>query len=470
MATVIERPNRDGSISYLIRVSDGYGAGGRRVRHSKTWTPEPNWSEKRVQKELQRQIVLFEESVNAGTSQDGNIKFEAFAERFFAEYANLQLKAKTLDNYRTRMERVCPAIGHIRLRDLKTGHLNKLYANLQEEGMRGDVKYRPRSDLGAALKSRGMTQTSFAETTGLSIGTIKAATQGHNLSADSADRIASALGIPRSELFSETAQSDTLTPSTVRSYHRVVSTMLSKAVKWGFIPYNPALNAELPKAERKEAAHLDKEDARRLLTLLHEEPIKYRVMISFDLLSGLRRGELLGLRWRDVDFVAETITIAQTSMYVKGRGVFVDTPKNQASVRPLKLSRSAFIMLREYQDWQTEQRGKCGDYWKETDGRVFTSEDGSLIHPDTLTKWFKAFVKRNGFPDVHLHSLRHTYASLMIAEGTPLVIVSKRLGHAQVSTTSNIYTHIIKSADEKAAQVTEMFADVVAPERHKNSG
>lgn len=83
------------------------------------------------------------------------------------------------------------------------------------------------------------------------------------------------------------------------------------------------------------------------------------------------------------------------------------------------------------------------------------------MFPDSLTKWFAAFVKRSGLPDVHIHSLRHTYASLMIADGTPLSVVSRRLGHAQVSTTANIYAHAIASADEKAAQITEKFADVV---------
>ena len=95
--------------------------------------------------------------------------------------------------------------------------------------------------------------------------------------------------------------------------------------------------------------------------------------------------------------------------------------------------------------------------------RVFTTDEGAPIHPDTLSKWFRGFTKKNGFPGVHVHSLRHTYASLMIADGTPLVVVSRRLGHAQVSTTSNIYAHVIASADEKAAQVSERFADVITP-------
>ena len=184
-------------------------------------------------------------------------------------------------------------------------------------------------------------------------------------------------------------------------------------------------------------------------------------MIAFDLLSGLRRGELLGLRWIDVNFDADTVTILQTSSYVKGKGVYIDTTKNKSSSRPLKLSRSVFLLLREYKEWQDAQRESCADQWRDRDGRVFTTDDGAPVHPDSLTKWFSGFTKRHGFPPVHLHSLRHTYASLMIEDGTPLVVVSRRLGHAQVSTTANIYAHVIASADERAAQVSEKFSDVV---------
>ena len=302
----------------------------------------------------------------------------------------------------------------------------------------------------------------IARQAGLSIATINAATKGRNINLQSADLIAKALGASRSELFAEAEKADRLTSSTIRSYHRIISSMLTKAVKWGYIPYNPAANAELPKMDTKEAAHLEEADARRLLALLHNEPIKYRAAITFDLLSGLRRGELLGLRWSDVDFDSETISVVQTSSYVPGKGIYTDTPKNKTSSRPLKLSRSAFLLLREYQEWQNSQRELCGDRWKDKDGRIFTTDEGVPLHPDALSKWFRTFVRRNNFPDIHIHSLRHTYASLMIADGTPLVVVSRRLGHAQVSTTANIYAHVIASADEKAAQIAEKFSDLIA--------
>ena len=278
--------------------------------------------------------------MEAGAAQDSNIRFRDFADQWLTGYAEKQLKIKTVNGYRKLLIRANQAIGHIKLKDLKTGHLNSFYANLEEEGMNLHT--------------------------------------GGQLSANS-----------------------------VRAYHRVISSILSKAVKWGYIPFNPAMNAELPKQEPKEAPHLEEAEARRLLELLHNEPMKYRAMITFDLLSGLRRGELLGLRWCDVDFQNQTITIEQTSSYVSGKGIYTDTPKNKTSARPLKLSRSAFLMLQEYKDWQDAQRAACGDFWKDKDGRVFTGDDGAPVHPDALTKWFAGFVRRSGLPKVSIHSLRH---------------------------------------------------------------
>lgn len=209
---------------------------------------------------------------------------------------------------------------------------------------------------------------------------------------------------------------------------------------------------------------MDEPDARKLLELLQLEPIKWRAIMTFDLLSGLRRGELAGLCWQDVDFDHQIITVRQTSNYLPPKGVYTDTPKSSASGRVLRLSRSAFMMLLEYKEWQDAQQAALGDAWRNTDGRIFTTDDGAPIFPDSITQWFTKFVRRSGLPPVTVHSMRHTYASLMIAGGAPLVIVSHQLGHAQTSTTANIYAHVIASAEARAAQTFDRFDDVLIPE------
>ena len=118
-------------------------------------------------------------------------------------------------------------------------------------------------------------------------------------------------------------------------------------------------------------------------------------------------------------------------------------------------------MLPELEIWQAQQAETLGDIWCNEDDRIFTAEDGRPLFPDSITNWFHAFVQRSGLPEISVHSLRHTYASLMIADHTPLVVVAHSLGHAQVSTTSNIYAHVIADAEAQAAEIMDRFADLV---------
>lgn len=262
-----------------------------------------------------------------------------------------------------------------------------------------------------------------------------------------------------------TTHGEPLAPATIRAYHRTISSVLEKAVKWHCIPSNPAKGAELPSMAGRKARYLDEPDAKRMLQLLQEEPIKWRAPIIFDLLSGLRRAELLGLRWRDVDLDTGVVHIVQTSNYVSGAGVYTSTPKTEDSDRYLKVSKTAVRILLEYKAWQDDMRTKVGDAWEGTpeDDRIFTNEVGRPLFPTSITQWMGKFIKRTGLPSSSVHSLRHTYASLLIAEGTPLVVVSSNLGHAQVSTTNDIYSHVIASAEAKAAQVTDKFMEDIHP-------
>lgn len=456
MATIAKRGK-----SYKITVSNGYDHKGHRLRQHMTWTPSPDMTERQIKKELERQAVLFEEKILSGTIVDSNIRFADFAEKFMEEYAKLYLKPKTVHDYQGNLKRINQAIGHIKLSSLRTSHINSFYRNLQEEGIRNRATAVRKVDLLPLVGTQRGARTAFAKQAGISRSTLKQAIDGAPITQESAHAIAKALDVPSGKLFDLTAHTEPLSPSTVLSYHHTISTILSRAVKWGYLQSNPADNAETPSLGYREAAYLEEADARRLLELLQDEPIRWRIIITFDLFSGLRRGELLGLRWQDVDLDAHTITVRQTSNYIPERGVYVDTPKNESSVRPLLLSTPAVLMLLEYQRWQDAQREALGDAWADKDGRVFTTDTGKPIFPDSVTQWFSKFVKRSGLPKVTVHSLRHTYATLMIADGVPLVAVSKQMGHAQTSTTANIYAHAIASAQAKAMETFDRFTDLV---------
>ena len=445
---------------YKITVSQGRDYTGKKIRKYMTWVPEPGMTERQIKKELERQAVLFEEKVSSGATANGSMRFADFAEKYMTEYAALYLKPKTIATYTENLSRINQAIGHI----------NSFYLNLQESGVRSRTTAVCKIDLQAQIGTQRGALTAFSRRAGVSRATINQALAGKPINKESADAIAQAVGMKTSRAFTLTTYSDPLAPASVISYHRTLSSVLSRAVKWGYIQINPADAAEKPSLGGHEAAYLEEDDARRLLELLQAEPVKWRAPITFDLLSGLRRAELLGLRWQDVDLDGHTITIRQTSNYLPGKGVYVGTPKTTTSARPLPISTAAIMLLLEYRAWQDTRREQLGDAWEDQDGRVFTTDTGAPMFPDSLTQWFSDFITRSGMSKVTVHSLRHTYASLMIADGVPLVVVSRQLGHAQASTTANIYAHAIASAQAKAMQTFDRFNDIVGTEKPPKKG
>ena len=144
------------------------------------------------------------------------------------------------------------------------------------------------------------------------------------------------------------------------------------------------------------------------------------------------------------------MSINRNSLYIPEKGTFTDSLKTYSSSRVINLSDDLIDILHAYRTWQEEQAEMLGDKWIGSE-RIVTRLDGSPICPDTLSGWFYKFIRKNHLPQISLHSLRHTHATLLIACGISLKTVSARLGHASVSTTSNIYVHAIQSANAAAA-------------------
>lgn len=456
MATIQKRGN-----SYKIVVSCGYDLNGKQIRRSMTWTPEPGLTRRQTEKELDRQAVLFEEKCHTGQVLDGNIKFADFAEKWFVDYAEKQLRPTTVARYRLLMPRINAAIGHIRLDKLQPHHLMQFYNNLAETGVRDDTRYKSAIDFKALLKSRSMTKRELAKKANVSVYVLNSVTRGDNISENSAKKISKALDIPLAKLFAASTDKNTLSVNTILHHHRLISSILSIAVKWQLIFSNPCNRVVLPKNKRREAVYLDEEQAAQMLQALENESLQHQVIVKLLLYTGIRRGELCGLEWKDIDFERAVISVRRSSLYLSGKGVFEDETKNETSERCMKVSDDVIAVLRIWRAEQAKERLRLGDQWQNSD-RLFTAWNGAPIRPDVITAWFHKFVTKNGLPPIHVHSLRHTNATLLIAAGTNLTTVAARLGHANTTTTSKIYAHAIKSADQAAA---EALQDILHPVR-----
>jgi integrase len=376
--------------SYKIIASDGYTTTGQKMRKTMTWKPAPGMTQRQIEKELQRQALLFDEAVKSGAIANSGMKFAAYKEIWFAQHATPNLAPKTALEYGKLWPRIDKALGHIRLDKIRPMHLQQFYTNLQEDGMNTRTKGR-------------------------------------------------------------------LSPATIIGHHRMLSSMFTYAVQMGLLADNPARRVRPPKNTAQEAAYLTEEQALTMLEALKQEPIQFRAMIETLLYVGMRKSELHGLRWKDLDVSTGVLKIERELQYIQKQGLLERPPKNRSSIRAVKLASGLLETLQTYKEWQTVKRLALGDYWPNDDW-IFTTDEGKPRHPDTLPKQFKTFLEKCGLPKgIHLHTLRHSCASFLIGAGVDLRTVAKRLGHAQVSTTSNIYAHQIRSADEAAAKALDLI-------------
>lgn len=446
MAFVEKRGN-----GYRITVYDGYSVAGKQVKRHKTWTPAPGMTEAQIKRELEKQKVFFEEECKSGRGINRSIKFQDFAEKWFTEYGNTHLRATTRASYRGLSKRVYEAIGHLRLDRITPGTLNKFYLQLSGLAPNRTRSVVAKIDIRGFLESQGVSISGAAERTDLSVSTIKAILSGKGVALKSARKLTAAFGVPLETWFAPSKANEiALSAKTIHHYHAFISSVLERAVRWNYIPENPCRRVDPPKLERKMIRCLNKEEAKRFLQLLQKEDAEKQAIFYTFLFCGLRRGELLGIEWSDLDFRAKTLTIQRSSLYTKEDGVFTDTTKTESSKRTIVMSDELVLVLLRHKAAQEKLRKQVGEDWVESN-RVFSEWNGAPMSPNRPYNMLRRLLEKNGLPAVSLHSLRHTNATLMIQSGTDIRTTSERLGHSKTSTTMDIYVHQIKSANEHAA-------------------
>ena len=248
----------------------------------------------------------------------------------------------------------------------------------------------------------------------------------------------------------------TISEEVIRYCFRVLSSMLRHAVQWQIIAANPCDRVKPPSQNRTRIKIMDEENLSKMFALLETEPIKYRTIILLAVASGLRLGELVGLKWSDVDFEKCVLHVTKSNQAMKGRGIFTKSPKNETSFRDVAISTTVVDLLKKYRNEQDREKNLLAEKWIGEDW-IFTQWNGLPIYPTTPTSWFRKFLKRHGLPHMPFHGLRHLSATVLIAQGVPLKNVSSRLGHADIRTTANIYSEALQSIDRQAADKMDEF-------------
>lgn len=243
-----------------------------------------------------------------------------------------------------------------------------------------------------------------------------------------------------------------LTPGTVNLIRASASAVFSAAVKKGILSGNPVEGSTPPKQDSTEREFLTDESCRDIVAKI--ESIRngqVRRALKILLYTGMRRGELLALHWRDVNFIAGELTVRYTLFRTSGK-VKITSPKTKSSNRIIPVSDEVLHLLMEQYVCTEQMKKEAGNDWQDTDA-VFVNRKGGYMNGEYLNNAFKKFLKENGFPAMHLHDLRHANASILINRGVPMKIVSEHLGHVSEKTTEQFYTHVFAKSKRITANV-----------------
>jgi integrase len=240
-----------------------------------------------------------------------------------------------------------------------------------------------------------------------------------------------------------------LSPKTVNYHHSVLHVALETALKWGLIYRNPADAVAPPRIMRKDMQTYDEGELNQFLTVAKDSP--YYELYFLALYTGMRRSELLALRWIDIDFIYSQVYVNRGMQRLKDNTFIFTEPKSERSRRTIALSPSVILLMRDFRGKKERESKELGIQLNDTD-LIFSRIDGTPLRPNTVTRCWNEIAKKAGVKVIRFHDARHTHASLMLKQGIHPKIVQERLGHSSISMTLDTYSHVAPGLQQAAAE------------------
>lgn len=387
-----------GENSYRFTVTLPRDAQGKYPKVRKTITVEGKYTPKQLREYLDGEYLNFKNEVLSGSYvKPQKMLFKDFANRWLQDFASTLAKT-TYGNHQRKLNlHIMPVIGHMPLEQITTLHLMRIITEMKRHDDKGgELSFHSKQDV-----------------------------------------------------------------------YRTIKSIFKYAHKWGLTDKDISAGLEKPRPldtddMDNELQVYDENETAQLMKLIQEEPIMWRILFTLALATGMRKGELLGLQWQDIDFVNNEVNVRRSIVLTK-EGPHIKTTKTRKGKRSISLPQSVMEELKFYRKEWVKNKLARGDVWIEKDYEwLFHKWNGPHLYPTSPTKRWAKFIEstKGEVRFIRLHDLRHTQASLLIAQGVHAKIISERLGHSDISITMNLYGHALKSADRTAADKLDDFFKV----------
>lgn len=458
MASITKNVRKDGIVSYRIQTKfkDENGTFKAKVM---TWIKPDFLTEYQAQKELRRVACEFEQEVKrkseSGMHIGGDMKFCDYA----AEWLERSRRDNSLvysENAKRYLQDINKVIGEVPLNKITPVMIQKFIDDLcAKKVVDSKAILKEGFNLTMMAQAMGKKQKQIEEMSGVSRGTIFQANARQKIRIEKAESLCKVFNKQLDELFNIETKSRDYAKESIVKYKRLLSVILGTAKRQRLVEHNFASSDYIIpiKGIKNEVRILNDKEAKIFATALQNEPnIKTKTALMIVLFMGIRRGELAGLEWKDIDFENHSMKICRSAYDVSGYGIITKEPKTEKSKRQISIPDKLLEQLKTYREWWLNRRTYFTEVWGDTD-RLFINDDGTKVAPSRYIVWLKRILKQHNLPQVTLHSLRHTNITLQLIAGIDLKTVSARAGHAKASTTSDFYSHYIRNSDMHASEI-----------------
>jgi integrase len=457
--------------SFTITAYMGYDEKGRQIKKTTTYHPPEGVTPGKAEKLARQYAEIWDDKVKGFTSLDENRTFADLSKWYFENVAPFQLKPNVLISQKNIIDTyVMPRLARKKLKEIGPVMLDTMFTEIMKGGRTKDTYILKEGVHLPKGKKNSVNIVKISQDTGLSRHTLERAENGHGIERTSAETIANYLNVPFKEMFESNIEDRSLSVNSVSRIRRCLSAVFTAAVKKEIMRRNPVSNTVAISRSTAATSYLDEKGALHLLEELDkQDDFQFKVMIYTLLFTGMRGGECCGLQWSDIDFESNTIHVCHTLSYIRNVGekrgqkagkkntrhFELQTPKTENSDRYIVIPSPLLPLLKEHKERQEQDIAAHGDNWNENN-MVFITVNGNYFSEGFLNHKFKKFALKIGLPEnIHLHSLRHTTASLLINQHVPAKMVADQLGHATPAITEHIYAHLFEASRAKTAKALE---------------